>query len=65
MNFEASEHLESAEQKAQQLTAIAIAAGESAQALDQTTLALCLQVIERLGRECSSHIASAETMLSN
>lgn len=60
MNFDANEHLQCAEVKAQQLTAVATAAGEAAEQIDQATLALCFQVIERLGRECQKHINQAE-----
>tara|TARA_B100001059_G_scaffold236796_1_gene290476 strand:- start:14134 stop:14331 length:198 start_codon:yes stop_codon:yes gene_type:complete len=62
MNFDANEHLQRAEVKTQQLTAVATAAGESAEQIDQPTLALCFQVIERLGRECQKHIQKAETV---
>lgn len=60
MNYDAIEHLQCAEVKAQQLTAVATAAGEAAEQIDQSTLAFCFQVIEQLGRECQRHINQAE-----
>ena len=60
MTYDANEHLQCAEIKAQQLTAVATAAGEAAEQIDRTTLALCFQVIEQLGRECQKHINQAE-----
>ncbi|MBV7264344.1 hypothetical protein KCG43_20235 [Photobacterium sp. WH24] len=65
MKFDASEHLQGAEITSQQLTAIAVAAGESADQLDQNTLALCFQVIERLGRECQAHLKQVEVTLQS
>ena len=60
MTYDANEHLQCAEIKAQQLTAVATAAGEAAEQIDRATLALCFQVIEQLGRECQKHINQAE-----
>ncbi|AUI87554.1 hypothetical protein BS333_14135 [Vibrio azureus] len=60
MNDDVIEHLQHAEYKTQQLTAVATAVGEAAEQIDQTTLALCFQVIERLGRECQNHLAQVE-----
>lgn len=65
MNFDANEHLQCAEVKVQQLTAVATVAGEAAEQIDQATLALCFQVIERLGRECQKHISQAEITTNN
>ncbi|MEZ8316619.1 hypothetical protein AB6C44_23705 [Vibrio splendidus] len=60
MNYDANEHLQCADLKAQQLTAVATVAGEAAEHINQPTLALCFQVIERLGRECQKHLTQAE-----
>ena len=60
MNFDATEHIQCADVKVQQLTAVATAAGEAANQIDHATLSLCFQVIEQLGRECQQHINHAE-----
>ena len=60
MNNGIIEHLESVEIKEQQLTAIATVTGEAAEKVEHGTLALCFQVIERLGRECLLHIEQTE-----
>ena len=60
MNYDANEHLQCAEVKVQQLTAVATAAGEAAEQIDRSSLMLCFQVIEQLGRECRKHINQAE-----
>ena len=56
MDFEESEQLHQAMIGVGHLTAVATVTGEVADQVDILTVKQCLEVIERLGRECQAQL---------